>query len=308
MKLSVKEMKQFNRCLELSLKMIPIVLAIFLVGNILFNISYFSSLQFEWSSLLSLSDYYEGSILYVAYAFLMFLLVYSIHLFHKKGLAYIKNLISYVYKIVLLIFTIVLLIPLSIGIGIIQIIMIKKRGVSFRIKRKYISFLKGIKSGWHLIYEQFFLQVIGFIAVVILIIFLLMLFITIIYTLYLYNWLSLIIAIMLYINLLLLIKQNSSLWKIAFICVVIYWYTMWSIGGFTARPNPGYDLPFLNFISNPQMTHVVTAQQQDFILVRTINKGVIVKDNEDLYFFQWEDVKYLRKQKVEKQEKTDAKK
>ncbi len=308
MKLSVKEIKQFNRCLELSLKMIPIVLAIFLVGNILFNISYFSSLQFEWSSLLTLSDYYEGSILYVAYAFLMFLLVYSIHLFQKKGFAYIKNAISYIYKIILLIFAIVLLIPLSIGIGIVQIIMIKKQGVSFRIKRKYVSFLKGIKSGWRLICEEFFLQLVGFIAIVILIIFLLMLFITIIYTLYLYNWLSLIIAIMLYINLLLLIKQNPSLWKIAFICVTIYWYTMWSIGGLSARPNPGYDLPFFNFISNPQMTHVVTSQQQDFILVRTINKGVIVRDNDDLYFFKWEDVKYLRKQKVEKQEKTDAKK
>ncbi len=106
---------------------------------------------------------------------------------------------------------------------------------------------------------------------------------------------------MIYINLLLLAKRNLSLWKITFICVTGYWYTMWAIGGLTARPSPGYDLPFLNFISNRQITHVVTSQQQNFILVRTINKGVIARDNDDLYFFQWEDVKYLHKEKTEKQ-------
>lgn len=306
MNLSIKEKKQFNRLLELSLKIIPACLAIFLIGNILFNISYFSSLQFEWSSLLTLADYYEGSILYVAYAFLVFLLVSGLYLFQKKGMSAAKETILYLRKIIILIFSAIALLPLFISLGIVRITMIRRGKLTFHIKRKYIELLKDMKSAWKLVYRQFFLHIIGLICLVSLGAFLLILLFIIIYTLYLYNWLSLLIVLGIYINLLLLINRDPSLWKILAISVTVYWYTMWSLGGFTARPNPGYGFPFLNFIAQHQPTHISTTYQQDLILVRMINKGVIAKDNDDIYFIKWEDVKYLHKQKNAKQGKKNA--
>ncbi len=308
MNLSIREKKQFNRLLELSLKLIPVCLAVFLIGNILFNISYFSSLQFEWSSLLTLADYYEGSILYVAYAFLVFLLISGLYLFQKKGISSAKEIISYFWKTIVLIFSAIAILLLYIPLGMIRITMIRKGKLTFHIKRKYVELVNTMKSAWKLVCRQFFWHIIGLICLVSLCVFLFIVLFIIIYTLYLYNWLSLLIAVGIYINLLLLINRDPSLWKILAICITVYWYTMWCLGGFTARPSPGYDFPFLNFIAQHQITQISTAYQQDLILVRAINKGVIAKDNDDIYFIKWEDVKYLRRHKAEKQEKIDAKK
>ena len=114
MHISKRDRKRLNNWLELSLKAIPIFLAVFLIGNVLFNISYFSSVQFEWSSLLTISDYYEGSILYIAYALLVFLLVSGLYLFQKKGMGSIKELISYFWKTVVLMFSAVIIVFLYI--------------------------------------------------------------------------------------------------------------------------------------------------------------------------------------------------
>lgn len=300
MKLSVKRNKQFDRYLDLSLKMIPILVSMFLIGNVLFNISYFSSLRCDWSNLLTLSDYYEGSIIYLQYTLLMFLFAFLFYMFQKKGLEYFKKLLSYIWSIILLFFYTLLIIYYYVRIMIVRIVMIKDKISAFSIKRSYISTLKKMKLVYRLIFKYFLLKILGIIALVVLIGFLIMIFITVIYTLYVYNWFSLIIATTIYVNILLFIKPKSSILQNILLFVVIYLYAMWSIGGLSARHTQTYELPILDFISSSQTTYISTNKQQNLVLVRAINKGVIAEDNDKLYFFKWEDVEYLYQKKHDK--------
>lgn len=291
--------KILDKYLDIFLKGIPIGIAIFFIGSILFNISYFWNLDVKWTSLLVLSDYYEGTmevILYFVIIGFIFLGLKHLYKIISKSFKMFKSLLSTILRLIRsyfkIIYTTIRFIRICVKLR-------NSNEISFSIKKELLYCKHSLPN----IQKELIINTLQVIFLSIPIILfsligimgILCLLVDFIYKIYLYNWTLFLLLILFYLY---LKSYNDNklneLQNIIFICL-LYWLSMWSTGGLSAHPISGDNVSFLKFISRSQITYVSTNQEQDFILVRAINKGVIVKDEDNLYFFKWEDVKFLNK-------------
>lgn len=294
--------KRVELYLDLFLKSLPLFVAIFFVGSVIFNIAYFRALNLDWPAFLSLSDYYEGSIFAVIHLFVVCIATLGLYLLQVKGGNLVKNLILKMgtLKIVLKAWKKCLIAEW--GWLCIRQKMRFLKNIPFDIKREYLKATKQLKE----YQEESFDSLTRIFLNILKILFLLFLgafwLITVLYLIYITNWPILLIVFFTYIQLL-LFKKNHKYYSFGGLFVVIgmfYFTCMWNLGLVLSQGKAGTDILSLFHASN-SASSLARIGEEDYVLIRGLNRGVLVKNEEKILFFKWEDVKYLYKEKTEKQ-------
>ena len=307
---------QFNKryvsyCLDICLKIIPVFLAVFIVGNVCFNVFYFQALRSEWVFLLSLSDYYEGNLFVIRYSTDILLLV--------LGCFFIQKFLKLVIKETALSIKL-LWAKCKSWYKIYLFYRSLKRKVkqckaantfSYKRRRRFAQQRKEIKriiKDWQ---KESDIKVMFEVLIDCIICILLVgSFAFQIYELYVVNWQFIICVVFMY-SLICFFQHQTKEKKLVFmiVSVFLYWGLMAILGGIIA-----FDKPTLPSIAESQLFLkrypsfvIIRSQQKSYVLKRAIAKGVLVTDDENMYFFPWDDVETVW-QKTKKQEKTNAKK
>lgn len=295
--------------LDLLLKALPILIAIFFVGSLAFNVAYFRALKLNWYMFLSLSDYYEGSLFAILNLFLIGFIALGLHALQPQGIKLIKRLFFDLNKIKLLLLVLKQCLLLEWKMLLIRQRMRFLSNIPFDIKRTYLQEIRDSK----ILHKKIFILLKKFLWNVVKILFVLLCgvcwFGAILYLIYITNWPILLIIILAYIQLFIIKKNHKhlSLLVQCFALFALYLTCMWDLGTYLAQERSGYDVlsirQFLN--QEPSLARIA---EKDYVLVRGLTRGIVVKDQDEILFFKWEDVKFLHKQRNEKQGKVDDKK
>lgn len=262
-------MKELDKIsVDLILKLITISAFLFLLLNFIFNLGYFSNIGIKYASLLELQDYYEGTApltTFYAYFFIGLIFLIKNHELYNTVKALINNWIFLV----------------RINIKKFILFAFRYKTVSISTKKEILNVKREISS----INKRF--KRFSFIDITIFVLYLLML-ITAIIPVYIYLYrISLFLSwviILLYAFWCLISLFSKCFIDIIFWSVIIV-STISGILGHCAFVE--------NF--NNTVTMVTLDNNSQVLLIRPISKGVIVKNNSDIEFYQWNRVEKISK-------------
>ncbi len=297
--LTIKKTKQF---VDLFLKSLPILIAIFFVGSLAFNVAYFRALHLNWYMFLSLSDYYEGSIFSILNLFLVGFVVVGLHILQPQGLELIKLLLIDIKKIKLLLFAMKQCLLLEWKLLLIRQRMRFLNDIPFEIKRMYLKETRQLKID-HKKISKLLKKFLWNITKILVVLFIVVCwFGTVLYLIYITNWPILLVVLFAYIQIFIIKKHHKrrSLVGVCFAVGVLYLTCMWDLGTYLAQERSGYDILSIRKFLNAGTSRVKIAEK-DYVLVRGLTRGVVVKDQNEIFFFKWEDVKYLYKEETDKE-------
>lgn len=301
MKNCIRKSKQIEKYLEIVLKAIPIVVTLFFIGSVFFNFGYFRNVDLSLISLLSLSDYYEGS-LFSVYYILMFTLV-------LMALYVLVDCIFLLYETIKCLFYFPYL-YISI---LIRSFIVKKKANSIinkldkdtRKLRSMKDFENSVKEEKKLfretqqnliIFIKNFLK--SLLKLMLVFVFTALFAIVSIYCIYLVNWRLLIIIFILFVFLKIQQKYRFTRIKLFFVLSSLFFYGMFDLGNQIVFEKPGKEIDCLSKICPTRSKVYVNIEKEQYQLMRVIGKGVLVKKENEILFFKWEDVENLYQQKA----------
>ncbi len=295
----IRKFRQIEKYLEIALKSIPIGVVLFFVGSFFLNLGYFRKLGLSLMSLLSLSDYYEGSLFSIYY---IGIILFSLFLLNTT-----QSSILLLYKMVGLctrfFWYYILILIKSIAIKRkSRLIMekIRQENNSSDKKRELDDIIKEEKKLFATASNNFYSGIKKFTKAGIKLLFLLLMgFILItshLYCVYIYNWGLLVIIGILYISFKIVQKHKIS--KIGFLSILFLFYVngMYELGLMLVSTYPGKISPWNFKICSISKNMYVNINEEQYVFMRSLNRGILVKKDEEIFFFRWEDVQFLYQQ------------
>ncbi len=281
--------KEFNRYLDITLKIIPALITFVFIESIIFNLSYFNALNSEWTMLLSLPDYYEGSIFAIHYIFILGMISLVIYMLPK----FLKTIYRFCIYFLRCIRIFCICIFLSCQMLYIQT-KLKTKTFSLNFKKKYVALKKELHNIWWELMQILSSIFKILIPLIILELFLFFSALHLTYTTYLYNWKLLLIALLVFYLFIVWQKKPKSKLLVSICCgILLFSMLMWNLGAHIATQSRGYDFLSISKYLPTQKYSLASINGQKYRLIRALNKGILVKKDEKLLFFKWEDVASL---------------
>ncbi len=252
--------------LENLIKTISVGIFAFLIFNFIFNIGYFTFIGLKFSTLLELRDYYEGTAPLSVFVLVLFMGLTNAFLY-SKHIKFALRGIKYLYRI-----------ALYFGWYLITL-RTKYKNLAFNKKRQFIQAKNKIKNGF--LDKELFLAILYALPSVILLFLALW---QLSYWILPVSKILFIIVFCIYlIPLLIYFYSKSYIMKTSFIILAIV-SLLYSFGCWE----------FMRDFKKTG-TKVTLSDNQTVLLIRTLAKGVLVKDKNNVTFYQWSDVKQISK-------------
>lgn len=295
MQLSKKEIIEF---FDIGIKGIPILIGMLLLGSIFFNFFYFYRFNIQFMSLLSLSDYYEGSAIYIFVILAInFTIFYNFFITSQKSL--LRSLSEYLDILKKLISLLYILSKQCISYSFLTLSM-EKNKVQYNEKIQKSEYFKQEFKDLSLeidcektkIYSDLKKSIkLFFSSLYATICFILIIFVSFIPLAFLLLFLSgcsryVFIEIFIFYFFLYIIVKLRNIFYVFFTFLFMYFGFM----GFS-----GYTVA--NFVENNMNTIVYTNDNNNYNLIRIISKGVIVLKDDKYIFIKWDDIKTINKLK-----------
>lgn len=301
MKKYLRKSKTIEKYLEIVLKAIPVFVTFFFVGSVFFNFGYFRNVNLSLISLLSLSDYYEGSLFSLYHIFIIIFSLLMLNCLWNALLSLwdIRKQFLKAKSIYADIKTKSSTIKMKVTSMINEL---EKIRYGEEKKKELKSLLEEEKQEFKETQEMFTnlkIKLIKETAKILLILLCISLSIaTRIYCVYLFN-LSLVIMIgILFVVFKLQQKYKFSKKTLLFIFLFGYPFVMFSLGNLLVFAKPGKGINCLAKICPIQSKVYVNIEKEQYQLMRLISRGVLVKKENEILFFKWEDVENLYQQKA----------
>lgn len=261
------------------LKILPIFILIFLISNFIFNAGYFCALGVKYMSLLALSDYYEGTAPYFIVCLFLFGAIFSI--FNEDFLISVE----FFPRSILNFLSTTINLPFQILINKVLLIVVRIKtfkNLNFSEKKLYTKIKKQSENSTKHSKDLFVLanlQLVKFLLGLAIIFSPVFLFWSKIYPLNKYLF---ILVSSVYVFFILLLSFAKKLNKMA-IFVMFYIIFLFLFGHWMLYKN-----------CEDKYTILKTTTNNEYSLIRPINKGVFVKGKDrDVLFLKWENVQQI---------------
>lgn len=287
-----KTLEELTKYAELSLKLLPLILIVIFLGNVFFNFFYFLNIDPSYIQLLSIQDYYEGSIGFLYFAMMIFFpCCYQVFYANKilpKIIFKIKESISVVRILIKMNMDYLFYFQKIVFELIIVHLKYSRSHKYFNYKKRVLAvFLRFISNGNKLLIMLLKVSLTLFIFLFLFFNIVIPFFLQI-FTLLCFSYLIGFTFCLINIFLIFLIRIKFSLIKNILALFIGYLIFMGVLGfSMTERSYHRLNIPIGNIMGIRQSccSRVILTDDNYYRQLRILSKGIVVKEDENKYLF-----------------------